>query len=107
MRLGREYQRHYTIDGEPGWTLQQVMDELPGARYDAIGKRLRRGVRSWAELRLPARPSRRPRRAKVELQPEALLPCPFAPVFAAWTHTTRGRALQQLDVNVDPLRASL
>lgn len=64
LRPRRARQREYTIDGEGGWTLQAVMAELPGANYDAIGKRLRGGVRSWKELRKPARVSvRRPAKA--------------------------------------------
>lgn len=113
MRLGREYQRLYTIDGEPGWTLQQVMDALPGARYDAIGKRLRRGVRTWADLKAPARESRRPQRMKREPNPNPDRPaieppCPLNAEFRRWTKGAgKGRALQALDVHTDPLRPSV
>lgn len=98
----REFQRHYEIDGTPGWTLQAVIDELPDATYDAIGKRLRRGVRTWAELRVPSKARRR--RAHTAPRPA---PCALNTAFDAWRHTTRGRALQLLDVNTDPLRATL
>lgn len=76
MRLGREFQRKYTIDGVSGWTLRAVMAELPDADENVIGKRLRAGANTWEQLRRPAkqsnRPPREPKRTLEDLARELL-----------------------------------
>lgn len=55
---GRLKQRLYTIDGEPGWTTQEVAIRVcvpgSGLTYNLVSKRLQRGEDTWELLSRPS-----------------------------------------------------
>lgn len=65
-------------------------------------KRIQRGW-SWDAATSAPATRRNPRTHRRDPEP----PCPLNAEFREWTHTSRGRALQLLDVNTDPLRGAL
>lgn len=100
----------FTVDGQQ-LTVAQVARLVPHVNRITVRARLFRGMRTLQEIGGPLDPkqaarSRRPRRGR-EAHVPAWEPDPLNALFRGWKHTTRGRALQLLDVNHDPLRASL
>jgi hypothetical protein len=97
--------RAYLVEGKPV-TLQQVAAQIQHVPYDALNKRLRNGWSTWEQLGKPARThiwTKQIPQTHAQYAP----PCPLNAAFRQWTFTTRGRALNLLDVRVDPLRAAL
>jgi hypothetical protein len=99
----------YGIEGTP-LTLRMIHAALPHIPYDTLQSRLKIGMRTWEKLGAPVKGWAR---CRVKREPVVIdwsdipPPCPLNAQFRGWAHTSRGRALNLLDVRTDPLRAAL
>jgi hypothetical protein len=84
-----------------------VAQALPHLSYSTIKNRLQHGKNTWADLGAPK--SKFGAKPKSCPHPYLCLPppCPLNAAFRDWSTTTRGRALNLLDVRTDPLRGAL